>query len=427
MSDNESIAMFRDSAKDFLSAADQRQRTRTLESSGGGFDRSTWTQIAELGWLSILVPEDQGGLGLTIAEVSAIATEAGRELLPEPFVDAGVHPVSLLVALPDGALRNKMLVDIQIGSMVAGVAWQERAGEIDPGHPATLGHLEGTDVHVSGRKRFVRPGIGADGWIVFIQLDDEPALVWIDSTAHGVQSIDDYGVDGMATSTLEFDRAIANPIAQGEVALSALKAANETARIAQGAELCGIGRRALELTREYLTTRVQFGKPIGSFQALQHRLVDGLIQVELAEASLRDGLASLSDSNRASIASRIKARCAYAATEMTRMAIQLHGAIGTTNEYDIGLYFKRAMALASWWGNPLRIAGGMYTSPSTPNITRRMPRSENTPTSRLIATGTRCPKPNSGRWFGPSSPSTIPRIDAICRTGRPGPNRRTGT
>jgi len=96
---------------------------------------------------------------------------------------------------------------------------------------------------------------------------------------------------------------------------------------------------------------VQFGKPIGSFQALQHRLVDGLIQVELADACLRDGLATVDDAGLPGVASRVKARCAHAATEMTRMAIQLHGAIGTTNEYDIGLYFKRAMTLASRWGN----------------------------------------------------------------------------
>ena len=157
-----------------------------------------------------------------------------------------------------------------------------------------------------------------------------------------------------------FDSTPATLIAAGTVAGTALQYANEIARIAQGAELTGIARRALEITREYLVTREQFGKPIGSFQALQHRLVDGLIQVELASASLRDGVAAVNSRTTgigagihgvASIASRIKARSAHAAAEVTRMAIQLHGAIGTTNEYDVGLYFKRAMTLASRWGN----------------------------------------------------------------------------
>ncbi|MDO8772531.1 MAG: acyl-CoA dehydrogenase [Burkholderiaceae bacterium] len=351
MLNNESIGMFRDSARGFLSVVDQRQRVRALEELGGGFDRSTWTQIAGLGWLSILVPESNDGLGLGIAEVCAIAGEVGRELLPEPFLDAGVHPVALLARLPDGALRNKLLTAIQSGETVAGVAWQETAGEVEAGNGLTNATLEGDTVRLNGHKRFVRPGTGVDGWIVSANLGEQRALVWLPSSAPGLQVGDEFGIDGSVTSTLHFHDAIGSLLGHGDAAQTALQAANDLARIAQGAELAGIARRSLELTREYMTTRVQFGKPIGSFQALQHRLVDGLIQVELAEACLRDGLASLTESSLASVASRIKARCAHAAMEMTRMAIQLHGAIGTTNEYDIGLYFKRALTLSSRWGN----------------------------------------------------------------------------
>ena len=351
MLNTESIEMFRDSARGFLSALDQRQRVRALEAAGGGFDRDTLVQIAELGWFSILVPESDGGLGLGIAEVCAIATEVGRHLLPEPFLDAGLHPVALLSRLPAGGLRDTLLTRIQSGETVAGVAWQESAGEVEVGNGLTSATPDGDAVRLTGHKRFVRPGIGADGWIVVANLGDERALVWVPASAPGLQRDDEFGIDGSITSTLHFHDVAASLLAQGGVAQAALQAANDLARIAQGAELAGIARRALELTREYLTTRVQFGKPIGSFQALQHRLVDGLIQVELAEACLRDGLASWTESSLASVASRIKARCAHAAMEMTRMAIQLHGAIGTTNEYDIGLYFKRAMTLSSRWGN----------------------------------------------------------------------------
>lgn len=351
MPNDESIEMFRDSARGFLSAADQRQRVRALEESGGGFDRATWSQIAELGWLSILVPEADGGLGLGIAEVCAIASEVGRQLLPEPFLDAGVHPVALLSRLAGGGMRDELLATIQSGETVASVAWQESAGEVEVGNGLTSATTHGDALRLNGHKRFVRPGTGADGWIVSAILNDQPALVWMPSSAQGLQVDDEFGVDGSVTSTLTFNDTVASLLAQGDAAQAALQAANELARIAQGAELAGIARRSLELTREYMTTRVQFGKPIGSFQALQHRLVDGLIQVELAEACLREGLSLLTESNLDSTASRVKARCAHAAVEMTRMAIQLHGAIGTTNEYDIGLYFKRALTLASRWGN----------------------------------------------------------------------------
>jgi alkylation response protein AidB-like acyl-CoA dehydrogenase len=352
VAEDESIEMFRDSARGFLTATDQRQRVRACEAAGGGFDRTTWGHIAELGWFSILVPESADGLGLGIAEVCAIAVEAGRELLPEPLVDAGVHPLALLSRLPASALRDELLADLQSGKTVAGVAWQERAGEVDVGPGLANAEPHGDGLVLSGHKRFVRPGLGADGWIVSANLNGEPALVWVESKAPGLEAADSFGVDGSVTASLTFRGATGRLLAQGDAAQAALQAANELARIAQGAELAGIARRSLELTREYMTTRFQFGKPIGSFQALQHRLVDGLIQVELAEACLREGLASLTDSNLAATASRIKARCAHAAMEMTRLAIQLHGAIGTTNEYDIGLYFKRALALSSRWGNP---------------------------------------------------------------------------
>ena len=355
----ETVGLFRDSADDFLGATDQRARTRTLEDTGGGFDHEMWRRIAGLGWLSIQVADSDGGLGLGLDEVCAVATEVGRHLLPEPFVDAGVYPLSVLIRSGTGAatgLRADLLSRIQSGACVAGVAWQEDAGELEARLPRTRAIAEkGEAVRLEGCKRFVRPGPGADGWIVPATLDGRFALVWLDATQPGVHVDPAFGIDGSATATLTLANATGQLLASGDVAISALRFGTEAARIGQAAELAGIARRALELTCDYLRTRTQFGKPIGSFQALQHRLVDGLIQVELAQACLREGLATIRAGGDADafarVASRVKARCAYAATEMTRMAIQLHGAIGTTNEADIGLYFKRAMALAGRWGN----------------------------------------------------------------------------
>ncbi|WP_159912352.1 acyl-CoA dehydrogenase [Pantoea sp. 18069] len=350
---SESAQLFADSAADYLGATDQRQRVRRLEDEGGGFDRAVWREIADLGWLSILVAEEHGGLGLGIAEVSAIAEQVGRHLLPEPFVDAGVHPLALLAHLSASPARDALLARLHSGDAIAGVAWQEAAGTLEvSASPATIFDADaGT---LTGRKRFVRPGPGADGWLVFCRQGDGAALVWVDGASPGAALEAHFGVDGSALSTLTFHQARAVPIAQGDAVIQALGHANEIARIAQSAELAGIARRSLELTRDYLTTREQFGKPIGSFQALQHRLVDGLIQVELASACLRDVVSAAAHAPTpqalAANASRAKARCAHAGVEMTRMAIQLHGAIGTTNEYDVGLYFKRALLLGSRWG-----------------------------------------------------------------------------
>ena len=209
----------------------------------------------------------------------------------------------------------------------------------------------------------------------------------------GVRVADEFGIDGSVTATLAFDEAPARASLRGDEAQAALQAANELARIAQGAELAGIARRALEITREYMTTRVQFGKPIGSFQALQHRLVDGLIQVELADACLRERWPRWTTPACRASRAAIKARCAHAATEMTRMAIQLHGAIGTTNEYDIGLYFKRAMTLASRWGNVAahrrRYASLHALGAAAAGLP---PRATSTPSFPPTSTGTRMPE-----------------------------------
>ena len=159
--DNESITLFRDSASAFLGAVDQRQRVRVLEAEGGGFDREVWQQIADMGWLLILVPESLDGLGLGLAEVAAIAQECGRHLLPEPIVDASVHPLALLCALPVSPQRDELIKKLSAGHSVAGVAWQEKAGELEAFNQLTRAILINGQWVLEGQKRFVRPGRGA--------------------------------------------------------------------------------------------------------------------------------------------------------------------------------------------------------------------------------------------------------------------------
>jgi alkylation response protein AidB-like acyl-CoA dehydrogenase len=134
-----------------------------------------------------------------------------------------------------------------------------------------------------------------------------------------------------------------------------LSRALDYATVCASAELGGVMGRALEMSLDYLRTRVQFGKPIGSFQSLQHRAVDLHIQRELASAVLEDALSTIdrngAPGRRAVLASRAKARCTDAALKITREAIQLHGAIGFTDEYDAGLFLKRALVLAAWLGS----------------------------------------------------------------------------
>jgi alkylation response protein AidB-like acyl-CoA dehydrogenase len=347
---------FRDSARDFLGRGDYLQRTRDMGSTATGFDRDVWRSIADAGWLSALLPEDLGGLGLGLEEIAAIGEEIGAHLLPEPFSAAGVQFGRMLCMAPDGDLKSRLAAALAEGRLIAGVAWQERPGQQDTDAIDTRAQRDGQHLIISGRKRFVVPGNGADGWLVSAMDSGRPALYWVASDTAGVTLEPERRIDGSMMATIAFDRArvpASCMLLDGDAAREAISAANDAARIVQGAELLGVARRALALTLDYMTTRRQFGKPIGSFQALQHRAVDAYIQVELAAACIPDALAGIARApdTAGAMASRIKARCTHAALLVTRLAIQFHGAMGYTDECDVGLYFKRALALSSWLGN----------------------------------------------------------------------------
>lgn len=341
------VDAFRDSARDFLADMAGPPRLRQQRNTMPGFERRVWTAIAEAGWTSILVPEDLGGLGLGLRELLTVVEEIGRRPLPEPFVAAGVHPVALLMELPSSALRDELLAAVASGERLIGVAWQENSGELEPDTLQTSVQDIG-GATLSGSKKWVAPGQGADGWLVVAQ---GPSIFWVEATA-SVHVAPLPRVDGSSMANLRFERAPARLLAQGSGAASAVTRANDLARLAQAAELLGVARYAYESTLEYLKTRVQFGKPIGANQAIQHRMVDAYIDVELTAACMRDVLDQYEhgEADLAALASRAKARSADAAVRLTRLAVQFHGAIGYTDEFDLGLYWKRALQLASWLG-----------------------------------------------------------------------------
>lgn len=352
----DSLEAFRDSARDFLSRNDQIKRVRALRGSAPGYERAVWREMANMGWLAILVPEAHGGLGLGLPEAAVIAEEIGRQLLPEPFIAGAVHAATALCQAPDSALKTSLLGKLVDGALIAGLAWQERLGQIDADQTDTRAVAGADGFVLNGRKLFVTPASGADGWIVSADCAGTLKLFWVSADKAGLTLSDLQRVDGNRMCELALDDvrvAQSDELASGAAAHAALAAANDAARIVQGAELLGVMRRALVITLEYLNTRQQFGKPIGSFQALKHRAVDGYVQTELAASCLADALAAL-EQGRAPLgvlASRVKARCAHAALLVTRMAIQLHGAMGYTDECDIGLYLKRALHLSGWLGN----------------------------------------------------------------------------
>ncbi|MBI4192469.1 MAG: acyl-CoA dehydrogenase family protein [Betaproteobacteria bacterium] len=350
----DSIAEFQNSARDFLRSQAPLARLRRLRGTAPGFEREMWKSIAEAGWTGILVPEADGGLGLGLRVACAIAEEVGRNPLSEPYIAGAVQSVVALQATPASALKSELTASLIAGQALFGLAWQEQLGQLDPSVLETVATRSGATVQIRGCKRWVVPGNGADGWLVSAREPEGPALYWVRADTPGLRIENGARVDGtfMADLILDAEVPAANRLASGAAAREALEQALETAQFVQAAELLGITRQAFDLTFSYLNVRVQFGRPIGSNQALQHRMVDAYIQVQLASACLADALHAYESGSAslAALASRVKARCAHAATSVTRLAIQFHGAIGITDECDIGLYTKRAMYLCSWLG-----------------------------------------------------------------------------
>ncbi|MGE8659030.1 MAG: acyl-CoA dehydrogenase [Achromobacter sp.] len=357
--DHELIEEIRDSARDFLQRRDQRQRKRAAQA-----DRAYWREIAAVGWLDMSVPQALGGLDLGWRAMAAVLEEAGRAQLPEPLVGAGVLPATLLarIAPVDEARRQALLRAVCAGDSLIGLAWQETEGQLEAGEAASafgVSVIEREGAYVlNGEKRHVVPGAGVDGWLVTADGEQGTALFHLPAGTPGVTLHAHARADGSAACHLTIESAVvaADALLASDGVADAVDDALDLGRLMQSAELVGVARQVLADSVAYLNTRQQFGRPLASFQALQHRLVDAAMQVELAANSLLDALDTLAAqpddaTQRKTLASRAKARAARAGLEATRLAIQLHGAIGYTEECDVSLYFRSALHLAAWLGN----------------------------------------------------------------------------
>jgi alkylation response protein AidB-like acyl-CoA dehydrogenase len=346
-----------DSVADFGMRGTDMARVRRLRGSRDEYDRGVWRKMAELGWLGILVPEQHGGLGLGLAEMAIVAKGLARTLSPEPLAAAAVLAGTALAAGDNEELKRAQLPRLAAGDMLPALAWQETPGLLDPAAASCVATPFEGGYKLSGTKRFIAGSAQADAWLVSARAGADLVLLWVPSDTAGVRLELQTLADGRAFGTLALEDALAptaHVVAGGKAAADALALAFDHANAIAAAELSGVLERALEMTLDYLKTRVQFGKPIGSFQALQHRAVDLHLHKEVAGAVLEESLAALDRrpdaTARAAAASRVKARCADAALKVTREAIQLHGGIGFTDDYDAGLYLKRAMTLAAWLG-----------------------------------------------------------------------------
>jgi alkylation response protein AidB-like acyl-CoA dehydrogenase len=350
--------MLADSVAAYTGHGTDLSRVRRWRGSEAEYDRAAWRRMAELGWLGMLVPEAYGGIGLGLAEAAIVAGGLARSLAPEPYSATAVLVARALAAADNETLKVELLPQLVAGNLLPALAWQERPGELDCTAARTAATAFEGGYRVSGEKRFIAGAAGADGYLVTAKTAEGVTLLWVPGNSPGLERTLEPLADGRHYGSLAL-REVEVPrdhvAASAAVARGAIDRALDHTLAIIGAELHGVMGRALEMSLDYMRTRVQFGKPIGSFQALQHRAVDLYIQRELASAVLDEALRVLDGDcdalTRARWASRVKARCSDAASRITRECIQLHGAIGFTDELDAGLYLKRTLVLSAWLGS----------------------------------------------------------------------------
>ncbi|MBA2920712.1 acyl-CoA dehydrogenase [Sphingomonas sp. MAH-20] len=355
-------SMLRDTARQFVAVTAPISHMRSLRDARdpAGFDRDLWKQFAEMGFTAILIPEGEGGLGLGHVEAGVVLEEIGRNLTPSPFLSTAVTAVTALK--PGSAdLRQIWFSRIAAGEAVAALAVDEGAKH-RPAQIALKAERSGNGFRLTGAKSFVPLGHVADLIVVAARTAGSPGdtdgitLFAVDKGAAGLTATPERLADASVAAQLRLEGveldadAVIGEVDQGWPGLSRILSAG---RVGASSEMLGVGGGAMDMTIGYLKERRQFGVPIGSFQALQHRAAHLYSEMEVARAAVLKAqqLLDADDPGADRAALVAKAMTGLAATLAVQEGVQMHGGIGMTDEYDIGFYMKRGRLLAELFGD----------------------------------------------------------------------------
>lgn len=350
----------RESVKRFVERSYGFERRAALLHEDEGFSRSDWATYAELGWLGAGLSEAEGGFGGGPAETAVIAEELGRALAVEPYLSSAVIATRAIVAAATSEQRDTLIEAMIGGETLAALAHGEPQMEGGEGEIATTARRTGDGWTIDGAKQFVLGAPSADLLLVSAQTDSGISLFLVPRDADGLTLRPYHAVDGRRVADLTLEAVRLPPAAllgQDGAALPAIELAIDHGIVGLLAEAVGAMDAALWLTRDYLRDRHQFGVPLASFQALQHRMADMLVEVELARSILALAVNALGESDaplRRARVSAAKVQVTDAAIKVTAEAIQLHGGIGVTDEYVVGHYYKHAMLVRGLFGTPDR-------------------------------------------------------------------------
>jgi alkylation response protein AidB-like acyl-CoA dehydrogenase len=347
----------RAATRDLLARHAPERAVRAVMETESGYDPATWRKMAEeVGLQGLAVPEALGGAGAGLAETGVVMEELGRALYCGPFLSSAVMAASTLLGSGDDIAARKYLPDICAGSLIATVAdLSLLAAEARPMPVATAGD---TGASIDGRVDYVLDGHIADLFVVTALAGDEPALYLVEAGSAGVVTAPLPAMDlTRKVAAVEFRGAEAQRLGGDKSASGVLSRVRDLATIALAAEQAGGAQRMLELAVEYAKMRVQFGRTIGSFQAVKHRCAEMAVDVDAARSAAYHALWTATrepgDDELAIAASIAHSSCSEAYTRVAAGCIQVHGGIGFTWEHPAHLYYRRAKSSELLFGSPV--------------------------------------------------------------------------
>ncbi|HIB82248.1 MAG TPA: acyl-CoA dehydrogenase, partial [Gammaproteobacteria bacterium] len=355
--------MLRDAARGFLQASapiDQLRRLRD-EASSDGYDRDTWKSMAEMGWSGVLIPEDHGGVAMGHVAAGVIAEEMGRTLTASPFLSTAVMGAIAVAGYGSASQREQWLSKIADGTTNVAVAVDEDRSH-SPGLVTTSAQASDRGFRISGGKSFVADGHVADLILVSarssggVRDENGISLFLVPRDCAGLTIERQMMVDSRNSATVQFDGVEVDfdaLVGEAGAGYAVLEHVLDAGRACLAAEMLGSAQECLAQTIDYLSTRRQFDRTIGSFQALQHRAAHLFTEIEIGRSAVMRALQALdaASNDRRLIVSVAKSKVGRVAQLAAQEAIQMHGGIGMTDEFNIGFFLKRVRVAEALYGD----------------------------------------------------------------------------
>jgi len=338
----------------FLQEVSDEQAVREQMASERGYRPEVWTQLAEqLGLAGLIIPEEHGGAGFTAVELLIAMEEMGRALYCGPYLGTSVCAASALLGCADEATQKELLAGIAAGTTIVSVAHAEPNGRWDLDGLEMRARAKGDGFELDGRKAWVLDGHSADVLLVAAKTDAGLELFRVDAGAEGMSRSLVPSLDlTRKLAHVEFAATPARRVSSGDQTAALTRVLAITAA-ALAAEQVGGAQACLEMSTDYAKTRLQFGRPIGSYQAIKHKCADMLVAVEFAKSAAYNALfsAAADEADFLESAALAKAYCSEAYFHAAGDTIQIHGGMGFTWEHPAHLYFKRAKASELLFGD----------------------------------------------------------------------------